>query len=83
MFCQNPSLRLRIGVSFADDLRGDHEPAQAGGIVSQLANLTMKLKNYPFGKPAKTLKEQYAQIAALLKPLGKSGLKVDQGGRKK
>ena len=43
----------------------------------------MKLKNYPFGKPTKTLKEQYAQIAALLKPLGKSGLKVDQGCRKK
>jgi hypothetical protein len=39
------------------------------------------LKNYPFGKPTKMLREQYSQIAAMLRPLGKSGLKVDQGRR--
>jgi hypothetical protein len=53
-------------------------PEGTEGDVMQLANLTMKtLKNYPFGKPTKILREQYSQIAAMLRPLGKSGLKVD------
>lgn len=44
-------------------------------------NAPMPALHLPFGRPRPTLRQQEPQIAALLAPLGRTGLSIDGRGR--